>query len=484
MTPSPPELPPGLDPRRSGPSTRAGRAARASARAARATVRGTASAAAGTAHRVRRATSSQGAGESGLGRLTELHGVAIGADALVTVGLAGTLFFAVPVGEARGRVALYLLVTMAPFVLVAPVIGPLLDRLRHGRRYALATTCWVRALLAWIMSAAVAGETEDALRLYPAAFGLLVMSKAYHVTRSAMVPRVLPAQISLVKANSRISMAGLITAAVAAPVGAGLAWFGPAWTLRLAVIAYVAGGVLCVLLPREADSAAGEEPARISGEPEPDARPRLRNVGPAVVASLRANAALRAFAGFLTLFLAFLLRAHPLGDLSAGLVIGLAAVGAALGSFVGTSLGALRTSRAPEAITVVVLVVATAACALGAGFYALWTIILVAAGAGFSQSLGKLALDALIQREVPERWRTSAFARSETALALAWVLGGGIGIVVPLSGRWGLGVAAVLLLAMLVATLLAQRRARVYSSRSSATARSTAPTFWPTDRSG
>jgi hypothetical protein len=303
------------------------------------------------------------------------------------------------------------------------------------------------------------------------------------VTRAAMVPRVLPAQISLVKANSRISLAGLITAGLAAPIGGGLAWFGPAWALRVAVIAYVAGGVLCVLLPRAADSAAGEGAARMSAEAEPDSRPRLRNVGPAVVISLRANAALRGFAGFLTLYLAFLLRAHPLGGTSAGTVIGLTAVGAAVGSLIGTGLGALRTARAPEAITVIVLVVAVLTCALGSWFYALWAIVVVAAGAGFAQSLGKLSLDALIQREVPERWRTSAFARADTSLALAWVLGGGIGIVVPLSGRWGLGVAAVLLLVMLLATVRAQRRRR-YSSRSSATARNTAATLWPTERSG
>ena len=45
-----------------------------------------------------------------------------------------------PTDEARGRVALFLVLTMAPFVLLAPLIGPLLDRFRHGRRWALGTT--------------------------------------------------------------------------------------------------------------------------------------------------------------------------------------------------------------------------------------------------------------------------------------------------------------------------------------------------------
>src|SRR5438105_14353374 len=79
-----------------------------------------------------------GAGEVGMMRLLDLHAASCAGDTLVTMGLAGTVFFSVPAGEARGRVALYLLITMAPFALLAPVVGPMLDRFRHGPRYALA----------------------------------------------------------------------------------------------------------------------------------------------------------------------------------------------------------------------------------------------------------------------------------------------------------------------------------------------------------
>ena len=47
----------------------------------------------------------------------------------------------------------------------------------------------------------------------------------------------------------------------------------------------------------------------------------------------------------------------------------------------------------------------------------------------------------MIQSDVAERVRTSAFARSETVLQLAWVAGGVIGLFLPLSGPWGLGFA-------------------------------------------
>ena len=98
------------------------------------------------ARRFRRSTHAEGAGESGLASLIELHTVNSVADAMLTVALANTLFFSVAVDQARSRVAIYLLITMAPFAVVAPVIGPLLDRfrtdagMRWPRRY-----CCVRS---------------------------------------------------------------------------------------------------------------------------------------------------------------------------------------------------------------------------------------------------------------------------------------------------------------------------------------------------
>lgn len=74
--------------------------------------------------------------------------------------------------------------------------------------------------------------------------------------------------------------------------------------------------------------------------------------------------------------------------------------------------------------------------------YGLPTAVLLGLTAGLAQSLGKLSLDALVQREVPERIRTSAFARSETLLQLSWVTGGFLGIALPLVPRLGLGVVA------------------------------------------
>ncbi|MEY7980318.1 MFS transporter, partial [Streptomyces pilosus] len=178
----------------------------------------------GTARGIRRATHAHGAGESGLGKLIELHGVNGAGDVMITVALASTVFFSVPTDEARGRVALYLAITMAPFTLLAPVIGPLLDRLPHGRRAAMAGAMLARALLALVLSGAV---ITGGIELYPAALGVLVASKAYGVVRSAVVPRLLPPAFSLVKANSRVTLGGLLATGIAAPRGGGGPRRGP-----------------------------------------------------------------------------------------------------------------------------------------------------------------------------------------------------------------------------------------------------------------
>jgi MFS family permease len=391
--------------------------------------------------RIRRATHAGGAGESGLGRLIELHAVNSAGDMLITVALASTIFFSVPTGEARGRVALYLLVTMAPFALLAPVVGPLLDRLPHGRRAAMAAAMLARALLALLMAGAVSG---GGIELYPAALGVLVSSKAYGVVRSAVVPRLLPPRISLVKANSRVTLAGLLATGAAAPVGAGLHLLGPHWPLYGAFAVFVLGTFLSFSLDPKVDSSRGEAKAALA-EHRREARgrrPGLRTVGVSVRCGLFANSSVRALSGFLTFFLAFLLREEPFSGLHAALSLGMVAVAAGGGNALGTALGAWLRDRAPELIITTVLFLALAATTTAAVLYGTLTVVAVAATAGIVQALGKLSLDATIQRDVPEEVRTSAFARSETLMQMSWVVGGGVGIALPLVGVFGMAVGA------------------------------------------
>ncbi|MGB9376948.1 MAG: MFS transporter [Mycobacteriales bacterium] len=403
---------------------------------------------------VRRGLDAQGARESGLSRLLELHGVNGTGDALVAVGLAGTLFFAVPVGEARPRVALYLLITMAPFALLAPLIGPMLDRFQHGRRYALAATMLGRAFFALIM----VNSLHD-LWLYPAAFGVLVMSKAYSVARSSTVPRLLPPDVTLVAANSRLSLAGIICATIAAPIGVALGLIGPEWPLGVATIVFLAGIVLALRLPARVDSDAGETRLRLMF-PHPGRRglPARAALGRPVIVAMRSSAALRALSGFLVMFLAFLLRTDDVGA-RGNAALGAVVAAAAIGSFSGTALGARARLQHPHIIQLVSLAVAALACFVAVILPGLAPAVGLAVAAGVTNSLAKLALDSVVQHEVPESVRSSAFARSETLLQLAWVIGGGIGLI-PFGRPWGFVVPAAGLTALVIWTAISGARYR------------------------
>jgi MFS family permease len=394
--------------------------------------------------RVRRTTHAHGAGESGLGKLIELHAVHSAGDMLITMALASTIFFSVPTDEARGRVALYLAVTMAPFVLLAPVIGPVLDRLPHGRRAAMAAALLARGGLALVIAGAVSGG----LGLYPAALGVMVCSKAYNIVRAAVVPRLAPARISLVKANARITLTGLISAAAAAPVGLALNAIGERWPLYAACVVTVAGAFLSFRLPHQVDLARGERKAHLAEVAEARAaksRGReegLREVASPVLKALIANAALRGLSGFLLFFMAFLLRSDSLPGLTAAFSLGVVGVAAGTGNALGNLLGNWLRERTPELILLMVLLLALTCTVAAAVSYLTVTVVAVCAAAGICQALGKLSLDAMIQRDVPEVVRTSAFARSETSLQMAWVAGGAIGISLPLEGSLGMAVAA------------------------------------------
>ena len=247
------------------------RAAHGAAKVSRGTARAVAKGSTTAFTQARRFTHSGGAGESGFSRLLELHAFNTAGDAAVAISLAGTLFFTVPTGEATGQVALFLVLTMLPFAVVAPLIGPFLDRFRRGRRWAIGATLAIRAFCCWVLADAVASESAA---FYFAALGCLVSSKAYGVTRASAVPRLLPAAFTLVKANSRISLTGTGAAAISAPLAVGAATIGAEWALRYAALLFAIGTVLAILLPAKVDSSEGEEQIDLT----PDAETRRKGL--------------------------------------------------------------------------------------------------------------------------------------------------------------------------------------------------------------
>ena len=259
---------------------RAGRATRRLTSAAQSSARVGASASRGAGRVVQRMTGASGARRTGLSNLIELTAASSVGDAFVAVALAGTLFFNASVSQARSQVAIALLVTMAPFAVLAPLIGPLLDRLQQGRRFILAGTLLARGALCWGMAGAV--FYHDSVTLLPAAFGVLVLQKAYGVTRSAITPRLLPREITLVTANARTGLASLVASTLGVALAAGLEYLtgggsgGAAWVLRVGTVIYLAAMALCFRVPEQVDlpleqEEPGPSPATVplASEPPP-----------------------------------------------------------------------------------------------------------------------------------------------------------------------------------------------------------------------
>lgn len=185
------------------------------------------------------------------------------------------------------------------------------------------------------------------------------------------------------------------------------------------------------------------------------------NVGPVVAEAVEANAAIRVFSGFMVLFCAFLLRETSFDGVSEKLALGILAVAAGAGGLAGTVVGSALKARAPHLIVFGTLAAAAVSAAFGAVFFGLTLVGVAAFVAAFAQSLGKLGMDAIVQREIGEEVRSSTFAVSETLHQLAWVVGGLAGLALSLTGNGTLAfalVATVLLISLGV--LLVRRSGR------------------------
>ena len=391
------------------------------------------------AKKLNAAASADGADHSGLAALILTHALQAAGDALVAVSLASTAFFQVSASQARGKIALYLLLTLLPFSLLVPVAGPLLDRFPHGRRNVLALATGVRGLVAWSLAGSLAS-----LALYPQALAILVLQRAYGVARAAAVVRVRPPELGLVASNARLNVASLASSGVAAAVGVALSnTVGTSWDLRLAALLFLAAGAASLRLPSHVDDAPSKE-QRSAGKFSMTAAPK--HIRRALVATV----SLRAITGLLTLGLAILLKAHHVSAPVVAVILGAAVGGGLLGTGLASRLSAERTAR----LTAVALLAPTVAC-LAATITGTTLFKALAVGSvGLGASLGKYALDAALQTHVAPGQTGSAFARSETALQLGWALGGALGLALSLFDQTALGLNGATAVLFGVATLI------------------------------
>lgn len=344
-------------------------------------------------------------------------------DTGVAAALATTLFFDVPVGEARTDVALYLLLAFAPYAVLAPLVA--LASLRHSRTHGVAiVACDIgRAVLTALLVGAV-----DTWALYPIGFGLLVLSRVHSVNRNALLADLIEGDDALLAANAAVSLvswtAGLVGGAVMFGVASAL---GASVALVTAALVFATGALIGLWLSPP-DLVHAERRARPSWTGEGDVRPL-------VVALVAARVAL----GFTGLAIAF--EFHG-GDDRLGFVIALGALGAGGGVAPFVVQPARRHLR--RALPVAALVVLAAAGLLVGLLDGRWLAVSLAAVVGVLSSVARLGFDAHVQERLPVDQREQAYSRYETVLQLGWVAGAALASVahVPLEAG-GLVVAGV-----------------------------------------
>ncbi len=371
-------------------------------------------------------------------RLSLIHALGNGGEALLAIALASSLFFKVDPAQGRHKVLLGLLLTMAPFAIVGPFIGPMMDKVRGGHRVVVVGSMVLRAITGAVMVWATA---TNSWALFPAAFVMLVLGKTYQVARAAVVPSVVHGDAELVEANSKLQVLAGMASVVAAIPGGILFLIGPTAVMVGCTFAFVAASVAALRLKTPRPPRA-ETPAQERAE-----EAELRSGGILVAAS--AMAVLRALTGFVTFLLAFELRggatlssaetlarnvaAHmnfrigmSVTPLSIppkwyfGVVVALSVVGGMVGAAIAPRAASVLSE---ERILLVSAALATATGVVAAIVSGLAAYSAIAFGIAVAGSAGKQAFDSVVQRDAPDANYGRSFARFESRFQVVWVIG-------------------------------------------------------------
>lgn len=450
-------------------------------------------------------------------RLALVHLLGSAADAFMPVALAGSLFFSIPTAQAKGRVALALALTVAPFAIVGPLLGPIIDRVGGGRRSMVVVSAVVRAIAVLFMAKYIHG-----LLLFPAALVALVGQKTYTVVKSAFIPAVVDRPQQLVRANSKLAVGASVVGLLAAgPAILILKVFNASVVLYVDVFIYAGVAYLGTRLPgaptqtsppaSRAGSPASRAPdsifspvSRAPGSASSPAsrapafsRPGLAEVeradGPANYKGDRANyrgaqksgikglppggmslawtatGSLRLLVGLLTFLVVFDFRrlgAPVVWYGLAGLITVLGNVGGAVIAPRVRHLIGEETMLWAANLTVGIAAIVGSELSIDHMYPG---ALIIAGALGVSSNSAKLAFDAIVQRDIPPAGRGKLFARSESGFQLVWVFGALIPVLIPIGLRWGIFVIFAISLGALVLFLVGMRAAE----------RNALPQWWP-----
>jgi hypothetical protein len=360
------------------------------------------------------------AGYSKFRRLAITHALIMAADAAMVVALADSLFFSIDPDAARDRVLLFLVLSFAPFLVLAPVIGPALDRVAGGRRAAIMFVAACRIGLCLLMVAVI-----DNLALFPVVFAALVLQKTYVVCKSAIVPSVVRSEDELVEANSKLGLiAGIV--GFAAVIPAMIIQLTPAdskGTLVYSALLFAAGLVAASFL--SADVVARDEAT-------PAEEVQLHS--PSVLSGAIVMIVLRGSVGFVLFLIAFALKQSGAGTGLFGVALSLAALGTVVGN---ASAPRIRRHASEKTMLVGGLVLSAVAAAVAAVAGGTGALVGLAFAVNLAAAIGRLGFESTLQRDAPQANRGRAIATFETRFQLSWAVAAVIPVLIAISDRIG-----------------------------------------------
>lgn len=418
---------------------------------------------------VERVTPAAGTVPSKFRRLAITHALMMGGDAAMVVALADSLFFDIDLTAARTRVMLFLAIGFAPFLFVAPLIGPLIDRAAGGRRLVIQIIAVVRVALLVLMAKYI-----DALALFPLVFANLVLQKGYVVSKSALVPSTVRSEAELVEANSKLGLVSGLTGVVAViPAGVLLKLVGAPATLVYGALIFGAAFLSATRLPPEVVAAQAVDTNESN---------QLRSGG--LQNGAIAMTVLRGCVGFTFFHLAFWLRSQDQGTIWFGAVVGVSALVAMIGNAIAPRL---RDSMREETMLVVSLMIAAAAGVGAAVLGGPLGAVMLAGALNLVAAIGRLSFESIVQRDAPGANQGRAFAKFETQFQFAWAAAAFVAVAIQVSGPVGFLIVGVVaggtLVNLLVGTSRADARRGSGPVRGPGRSRRRAPARGPVPRS-
>lgn len=387
----------------------------------------------------------------GFTRFTTAHSIAAAGDAFITVSLAGSLFFSVSPEASRQQVLTYLMVTMAPFVVMAPFIGPAIDRFRRGHRWIAVVIYLTRAALCLALAYFL-----FTLLFYVLALALLIANKASGVLKSALVPGLVDDPHHLVAANSRLSRVTTIVGGSGGAAAASIAAMtSSSVTLVGAAVLFVVAASFAARLPRPNVHLTPEDEIAEQREFQLVHRPLI-------TVSASAYTVIRFAVGAFVFGLAFALRRAN----EPAWMYGAAVVAYGVGAYLGNVLAPMARRRFGEDRLLAGALVGLGICAaFGAAGASRILIVFVSLVMGAATTFGRQGFDSLVQRQAPRELHGRSFARFETQFQLFWVLGAVFATAASVPARISLAVVAAVLLPSALLYLRAAEDARRFTPR-------------------